>query len=130
MKLFKIMMVTFFLSCFITVLHASSHHPQEFLKKIAGSDQEGKKIVEHYCINCHAEKPLISVGAPRIGQVADWELRIKPGIKHMFKSTDEGLNAMPARGGCFECSDQQLMLAIKAMLPEEFSKKFPNTNVK
>lgn len=123
MKLIKIVTLTIFLLFFITAVHAGSHHPQVFLKKIEGSGQEGKKIVEHFCSNCHADKPLISVGAPRIGNVADWKFRVKPGMKQLFKNTDEGLNAMPPRGGCFECSDQQLMLAIKAMLPEEFSKK-------
>ena len=29
---------------------------------------------------------------------------------------------MPARGGCFECSDKQLYLAILAMLPETLKK--------
>ena len=96
---------------------AASHHPQEFLKKIAGSKDEGQQIVQHYCSNCHAVKPLISLGAPRIGESSDWDPRIKQGIDLLFKHTDEGLNAMPARGGCFECSDEQLKLAILAMLP-------------
>lgn len=106
----------------IPPLHANSHHPQEFLKKIRGTEQEGTKIVEHYCANCHAEKPLIAIGAPRIGQRSDWESRMSLGISGLFRHTDEGLNAMPPRGGCFECSDKQLILAIKAMLPKEFSK--------
>lgn len=110
--------------------YANSHHPQAFLKKIAGTVQEGQKIVEHYCASCHAEKPLIAIGAPKIGQISDWEWRMKPGMKILFKHTDEGLNAMPSRGGCFECSDQQLMLAIEAMLPKEFSKKSSKNPVK
>ena len=40
-------------------------------------------------------------------------------IDGLFKHTDEGFNAMPARGGCFECSDRQLKLAIAAMLPQK-----------
>ena len=51
--------------------HANSHHPQEFLKKIAGKKQEGRDIVEHYCATCHAEKPLIPLGAPRMGVPKD-----------------------------------------------------------
>lgn len=98
---------------------SASHHPQDFLKRIAGSAEEGKQIVEHYCANCHAQKPIIQLGAPRIGVSADWLPRIKQGMDVIFQHTDEGLNAMPARGGCFECSDKQLMLAIKAMLPQK-----------
>ena len=102
-----------------TATWAASHHPQDFLKRISGAHDEGQQIVQHYCATCHALKPLIQLGAPRIGRAADWNLRIKQGIDALFAHTDEGLNAMPARGGCFECSDKQLMLAIGAMLPEE-----------
>jgi cytochrome c5 len=98
---------------------AASHHPQDFLNTISGSPNEGEQIVQHYCSNCHAKKPLIPLGAPRIGLASDWELRRKQGVDLLFKHTDEGLNAMPARGGCFECSDKQLMLAIVAMLPKK-----------
>lgn len=111
------------LSAFTTINGwTATHHPQEFLKKIAGSDDEGAQIVTHYCANCHAEHPIISLGAPLIGQTDDWNPRIKQGLDVLFKHTDEGLNAMPARGGCFECSDKQLMLAVMAMLPQQGKK--------
>lgn len=94
---------------------SATHHPQDFLKKIAGSKTEGQQITEHYCATCHASKPIIQLGAPRIGQADDWKPRLKQGIKLLFKHTDEGINAMPPRGGCFECTDKQLMLAILYM---------------
>lgn len=96
---------------------SASHHPQEFLKSIVGKKNEGEQIVQHYCANCHAAKPIIQLGAPRIGYRQDWVNRVKPGLDTLFKHTDEGFNAMPARGGCFECSDKQLLLAIYALLP-------------
>ena len=102
-----------------TTSWAASHHPQDFLKKIAGSKTEGKDIVQHYCAMCHAKTPMIQLGAPTIGQSAAWSPRIKQGIDTLFNHTDEGFNAMPARGGCFECTDKQLMLAIMAMVPED-----------
>ena len=103
--------------------HAHSHHPQEFLKKIVGSKKEGEQIVQHFCANCHDVKPLIQLGAPRIGVAPDWEPRLKQGIDKLFQQTDEGINAMPPRGGCFECSDQQLRLAILAMLPTKLKEQ-------
>lgn len=108
---------------FVTTSWAASHHPQNFLKKIAGSKTEGEQVVQHYCAMCHAEKPMIQLGAPAMGQNAAWEPRIKQGIDSLLKHTDEGLNAMPARGGCFECSDKQLLLAILAMLPVDLRSK-------
>ncbi|KTD72777.1 c-type cytochrome [Legionella tucsonensis] len=100
-------------------VHADSHHPQEFLKSISGTKDEGEQIYNHFCINCHASKPLIPIGAPRVGEKADWKVRLKQGMEALFKHTDEGLNAMPPRGGCFECTDEQLMSAIQYMLPKQ-----------
>lgn len=107
---------------------SASHHPQDFLNRIKGKPDEGKQIVQVYCANCHALKPVIQLGAPRIGQQADWEPRIKAGMDSLFKRSDEGFNAMPARGGCFECSDKQLMLAIMALLPEALPREPTSTN--
>ncbi|MDP3561318.1 MAG: c-type cytochrome [Legionellaceae bacterium] len=116
----KLKIITLVLSAIL--IHNSwsaSHHPQEFLKSIAGSKTEGEQIVQHYCASCHADKPLIPLGAPRIGSVSDWKPRLKQKMALLFKHTNEGWGAMPARGGCFECTDQQLILAISAMLPKE-----------
>ncbi len=101
-----------------------SHHPQDFLRQIAGAKDEGAQIVQHYCANCHALKPIIQIGAPRMGFSSDWSARLKQGMDGLFKHTDEGFNAMPARGGCFECSDKQLLLAIQALLPQTPKKDF------
>lgn len=102
---------------------ASSHHPQEFLHSLRGSKTEGKQIYTHFCANCHASRALIPLGAPRIGEDMDWKFRLKQGMDVLFKHTDEGFNAMPARGGCFECTDKQLMLTILFMLPKNVQKK-------
>ncbi|MBA3536378.1 MAG: cytochrome c5 family protein [Tatlockia sp.] len=102
----------------LTISHASSHHPQEFLRSIEGSKDEGEQIVAHFCSSCHAAKPIIQLGAPKINVKSDWEPRIKQGLATLLTHTEEGLNAMPPRGGCFECNDKQLYLAILAMLPE------------
>lgn len=103
-------------------VHAENHHPQEFLKKIAGDKHEGQLIYEHFCINCHAQKPLIALGAPKIGNEEDWNGRVKKGLNALYENTNEGFNAMPPRGGCFECSDEQLVLAIITMLPKKAQK--------
>jgi cytochrome c5 len=102
----------------LTISHADSHHPQEFLQSIEGAKDEGMQIVGHFCVSCHAVKPMIELGAPKINVKSDWDPRIKQGLATLLTHTEEGFNAMPPRGGCFECSDKQLYLAILAMLPE------------
>ena len=117
---YKFMVTTLWLLA--TTSWAASHHPQDFLKSIVGSKDEGMQIVQHYCAMCHAEKSMIQLGAPRLGQGDDWVPRFKQGMDIILKHTDEGLNAMPARGGCFECTDRQLLLAVEAMLPLDLRK--------
>ncbi len=116
--MFKPFFIGTIVALFVSTGWSASHHPQDFLKKIAGSKTEGMQIVQHYCAMCHSEKPMIQVGAPTIGDATAWSLRMKQGLNTLFKHTNEGLNAMPARGGCFECTDQQLMMAIHALLPK------------
>lgn len=120
------MLYKYFKICFLVTglsfnlnLQAEVHRPQEFLKSIQGTKDEGKQIYEHYCITCHAAKPLIAIGAPRLHHVADWSNRLNQGMDLIFKHCNEGINAMPARGGCFECTDTQLQLVIDYLLPKK-----------
>ena len=113
-----------FFRCFS--LYEDTHRPQDFLNKIKGSKDEGAQIYQHYCVNCHAQKPIIPLGAPRFGETSDWSERLNQNIEVFFQHTEEGLNAMPARGGCFECSDEQLALALVEMLPIKDKKRIFN----
>ena len=113
----KWVMLSLFLP-FSWVLWAQSHHPEEFLATLRDKPNQGELIVEHFCSSCHNRQPLIELGAPKIGLSQDWEPRISQGLACLLKHTEEGFFAMPARGGCFECSEQELLLAIVAMLPK------------
>lgn len=103
--------------------YAGSHHPQDFLNQISGQKDEAAQIVGHFCAACHAQNPMIVVGAPRQGVVKDWDARVKNGLSLLFKHTEQGIRAMPPRGGCFECSDAQLQAAILELLPEAMRKR-------
>ncbi len=70
----------------------------------------GKQIYDDYCFSCHT--PGLS-GAPKIGDQEVWEVRLAQGKQTLLDSTINGIQpAMPPRGVCFECSDQELELAI------------------
>jgi cytochrome c5 len=109
----------FLMYFFATHVLAAAHHPSAFLERIKSTPDEGEQIVQHFCGTCHAEKPLIPLGAPRPKVSNDWLPRLAAGREVLFQHTNEGLRAMPPRGGCFECTDDQLWLAIKALLPAE-----------
>ena len=92
------------------------HQPVTFVKQLKNDPDAGRKIFKEFCATCHAEQPLIDIRAPRIGDKAIWSALSKQGFATLLKVTIEGRGAMPARGGCFECSDAQLTETIQYIL--------------
>lgn len=92
------------------------HTPVSFVKQLAGDKDAGRKIFKEYCASCHSQDPIIDIKAPHIGDKSAWKIRKKRGLPLLFKTTLDGKDVMPARGGCFECSDDQLRETIQYML--------------
>ena len=92
------------------------HYPELFTQQLKGDKHAGEKIFRQFCTSCHGKTPIIDVVAPRIGDKAAWLPRRKLGLKILLNITTSGVGAMPARGGCFECSDEQLQAAIVYIL--------------
>ena len=91
--------------------YGASHHPLAFIEKIKDTPDEAAQIYQAFCQNCHAPQPIIPLGAPKIGVNSDWI-----GRKELLKNTLQGIGLMPARGGCFECTDEQLKKTIDYMV--------------
>jgi cytochrome c5 len=92
------------------------HYPSLFVNQLRGDPRAGEKIFKEFCGACHRQKPLIDVRAPRIGDQTAWKNRRQLGLEVLLKITVNGVGAMPARGGCFECSDEQLRETIHYIL--------------
>lgn len=76
----------------------------------------GQEIYEKHCIICHRDGVA---GAPRFAQEADWNARMaQRNIEELVTSAIHGINAMPAKGTCGECSDDDIKQAIEYMLPK------------
>jgi cytochrome c5 len=79
-------------------------------------EHPGEKIYQQYCFSCHT--PGIS-GAPKLGDVEAWAPRIAKGPDLLMRSTIEGIPpAMPPRGLCAGCSQDELAQAIDYMVVE------------
>lgn len=66
------------------------------------------------CVTCHAAGVA---GAPKLGDVAAWEPRLAKGIDTLYNSVINGLPpAMPAKGMCFSCSDDDLRALVDYMV--------------
>jgi cytochrome c5 len=93
------------------------HSPTSFVKQIQGDKDAGRKIFNEFCASCHGNNPIISVNAPRINDRKRWDAYRNLSIDTLLMMTIQGRGAMPARGGCFECSDEQLREVILYILP-------------
>lgn len=94
------------------------HSPVTFVKQLKDDPEAGRKIFKEFCASCHAIQPMIDIKAPRIGDKKIWEALNHLGMSTLLKMTIQGKGAMPARGGCFECSDEQLREAILYILEQ------------
>ncbi|MBI2380319.1 MAG: cytochrome c5 family protein [Gammaproteobacteria bacterium] len=72
----------------------------------------GEQIVAANCGACHLTG---AAGAPKIG-TADWAPRKAKGVDALLASAIKGLNAMPPKGMCMDCSDDELRAAIEHMI--------------
>lgn len=92
------------------------HSPISFVENLKGDPQAGRKIFKEFCASCHDKDPIIDLKAPLMGDKKIWIQLNKINNSILLKRTIEGHGAMPARGGCFECSDAQLNEALQYML--------------
>ena len=73
----------------------------------------GQQVYDQFCFACHTSGVG---GAPKMGDAAAWAPRRDKGMDVLMDSTLNGLNAMPAKGTCMNCSDDELAEAVNYML--------------
>jgi len=64
------------------------------------------------CKVCHATG---AAGAPKTGDAAAWEPRLAKGMDTLLVSVNNGLNAMPPKGMCFDCTNEDYIALIEYM---------------
>lgn len=78
--------------------------------------EAGQATYEKYCVVCHQNG---LAGAPRFRLATDWKLRLdKQSIDGLTATAVKGFNAMPAKGTCSECTEDDIKQAIRYMLPQ------------
>ena len=55
-------------------------------------------------------------GAPKFKDKADWAPRIADGMDLLVKRAIEGYKAMPPKGSCSTCSDEEIKKAVEYMV--------------
>ncbi|RUO23678.1 cytochrome c5 family protein [Aliidiomarina iranensis] len=77
--------------------------------------RSGEAVYNQACAACHAGGVL---NAPRTGNAEDWEPRIAKGMDTLLEHSINGFNAMPPRGTCMNCSDDEILAAIEYMIED------------
>ena len=95
------------LCCFFTLQTHSESDPKQI---------EGQATYDEFCVICHQGGVA---GAPRFENEKDWKPRLTgKTIDDLVESATKGLNIMPEKGTCVECSAEDLKAAIQYMLPK------------
>ncbi|MEE9343004.1 MAG: c-type cytochrome [Gammaproteobacteria bacterium] len=81
----------------------------------ASGPRSGDAVYTAHCLACHSTGVA---GAPKTGDTAGWSARAAKGMDGLLATAISGINAMPPKGTCAACSDDELKAAIQHMLTE------------
>lgn len=79
----------------------------------AAGPKSGKDVYTGFCTTCHGAGVM---GAPKFGTAADWAPRAAKGIDTLYTHAVNGFNAMPPKGMCAACSDDEIKAAVDYMV--------------
>ena len=77
------------------------------------SQRTGKEVYEKVCIACHGTGVS---GATKFGDKKWIELEKKEGMKRLVKEAIKGERAMPPKGGCSDCTEDEIRAAVKYLV--------------
>nr|WP_246261243.1 c-type cytochrome [Alteromonas ponticola] len=79
-----------------------------------GGVKSGEEVYNQACMACHGAGVL---GAPKLQVAAEWQPRLdERGLDGIWQNALDGINAMPPRGACGNCSDDEIKAAIEYMI--------------
>ena len=79
---------------------------------------EGFNAEQKYMASCFACHSTGAAGAPKVGagMMAEWEPRLEKGMDTIVQNAINGINTMPAKGLCFDCTDDDLRALVEYMI--------------
>lgn len=82
---------------------------------VSSGPRSGEDVYNAACMACHSTG---AGGAPKLGDVAAWADRIAKGNEALHNSGINGIagTGMMAKGGCMNCSDDEIIAAVDHMI--------------
>lgn len=97
----------------------NAHAPTAVVKEAAQDKEKvlsAKAIYEQHCAVCHRSG---LAGAPIYRNSQQWKPRLSAkSMDELTSSAVKGINAMPPKGACNACNDDDIRRAIEYMLPQ------------
>jgi cytochrome c5 len=75
--------------------------------------KSAQEIYDDGCAVCH-DSGL--AGAPMMGNKGQWEARQAKGYEMLVNNAYNGINGMPAKGLCADCTKEEIGIAVQYML--------------
>lgn len=79
----------------------------------AVGSRDGEYIYLTVCSTCHSQN---TPGVPQISNRADWSERLKKDRTELYINSINGFNAMPEKGFCEDCTDEELKRAVNFII--------------
>lgn len=79
---------------------------------------EGFNAEQKYMASCFACHSTGAAGAPKVGagMMSEWAPRLEKGLDAVVANAVNGVNAMPAKGLCFDCNEDDIRALVEYML--------------
>jgi cytochrome c5 len=74
-----------------------------------GAARSGQAVYDASCNMCHGAGVG---GAPKLGDKGAWSARIAQGKDTLHTNAIQGIRAMPPKGTCMSCSDEEVIAAV------------------
>jgi cytochrome c5 len=81
----------------------------------AGEPRDPAEIYQTKCFSCHSTGVG---GAPKLGDAQAWAARAEKGMQVLFDNAWNGINAMPPKGICMDCTEQEIRETVEYMLEQ------------
>tara|TARA_B100001758_G_C18359142_1_gene584601 strand:- start:905 stop:1312 length:408 start_codon:yes stop_codon:yes gene_type:complete len=75
--------------------------------------RSGESVYNLGCAACHTAG---LAGAPMLGNISQWQGRVEKGLEVLTNNSYNGYNAMPAKGLCMDCTEEEMQNAVQYML--------------
>ena len=79
----------------------------------AAGPKSGEEVYNSSCLACHSSG---AAGAPKFRNAGDWAGRLAAGLETVYANAIAGIGAMPAKGLCMSCSDDEIKASIDYMI--------------